>query len=158
MNTGYPEKYYISSGKGSSKFKLVAFDNALLDAGISEYNLLRVSSILPANAVQVDAIDLSKGMPLLTAYARIESNEPDEKIATAVGAAIPSNPADVGVIMEYESYNCTAKEAEAIVIAMLEESMANHNIPYKDIVISSAEAIVPSDGNYVSLISAIAFW
>ena len=43
----YPTEYRLSSGTGTSPHELVAFDNALLSAGISNYNLLKVSSILP---------------------------------------------------------------------------------------------------------------
>ncbi len=36
MNT--PKHYTIVSGKGFSKYRLVVFDNALLNAGIGDYN------------------------------------------------------------------------------------------------------------------------
>ena len=152
----YPESYFISSGKGCSEHQLVAFDKALCDAGIANYNLLKVSSILPAGAIKADKIGLREGSPLLTAYARIDSNSPGDRIATAVGVAIPCDTNNVGVIMEYSGH-CTSAEAETHIRAMCAKAMNNHGIEYNEIVVSSIEAIV-SDDNYLSLISAIAFW
>ena len=151
----YPESYFISSGKGCSEHQLVAFDKALCDAGIANYNLLKVSSILPAGAIKADKIGLREGSPLLTAYARIDSNSPGDRIATAVGVAIPCRNTDVGVIMEYAGH-CTAAEAETHIRAMCAEAMNNHDIEYNEILVSSIDAVV--DDNYLSLISAIAFW
>ena len=152
----YPESYFISSGKGRSKHQLVAFDKALCDAGIANYNLLKVSSILPAGATKVDKIGLREGSPLLTAYARIDSNSPGDRIATAVGVAIPCDNNDVGVIMEHSGHY-TATEAENHIRAMCAEAMKNHGIEYNEILVSSIDAVVDDD-NYLSLISAIAFW
>ena len=83
------KKYYIASGSGQSKYQLVAFDNALIQAGLSNYNLVRVSSILPAMATRRQYVDLELGIPLHTAYATVSSNTPGEKIATAIAVGIP---------------------------------------------------------------------
>ena len=152
----YPKKFLITSGIGHSKNQLVAFDNALINAKISNYNLLKVSSILPAGAKCVKKIDLKEGSPLLTAYARIDSNIPGTRIATAVGAAIPCSKKDIGVIMEFSGY-CTAKEAEDTIKEMCAEAMENHGIPFSEIIVSSIDTVVESN-EYTSLISAISFW
>ena len=152
----YPKSFFISSGLGYSEHQLVAFDNALCNAGLANYNLLKVSSILPAGAKKANKVAVRKGSPLLTAYAHIESNSPGEHIATAVGVAIPCSSDDVGVIMEYSGY-CTATDAEDHIKAMCKEAMSNHGIPYKEIMVSSIEAVV-ENSNYTSLVSAIAFW
>lgn len=152
----YPSHYRISSGRGFSRYKLVAFDNALIDAGISNFNLVRVSSILPSRCTRSKTIDLKQGSPLLTAYATISSNTPGEKIATAVAVGIPENPDDIGIIMEHEEAG-TAKHAEATVRKMVEESMNNHRIKYSEIAVSSIDGIVREEG-HLSLISAIVLW
>ena len=152
----YPDSFFISSGIGISEHQLVAFDNALIDARIANYNLLRVTSILPAGATQANSIELREGSPLLTAFARIDSNTPGDCIATAVGVAIPSSSGDVGVIMEYSGH-CTSLEAEEKIKAMCIEAMHNHGIAYKDILVTSIDAVV-GDNGYTSLISALSFW
>ena len=107
----YPTHFHISSGAGRSKHAMVAFDNALIQAKISNYNLLRVSSILPINCKQEDNISIPFGSLLPTAYATISSSEPNAHIAAAVAVGIPIHDTDIGVIMEYSAH-CTAQEAD----------------------------------------------
>lgn len=153
----YPTKYYIGSGAGASKYKLVAFDNALLDCGISDYNLVKVSSILPMDIKRTSRIELRKGSTLLTAFGHIESNIPGQLISSAVGTAIPVNPYDIGIIMEYAG-TCSLNESKKIVHNMIAEAMENHSIAYEKIIISSKQEKVPDTGEYTSVISAISFW
>ena len=154
MELVYPTHYFIGSGIGVSNHRLVSFDNALLSAGISNYNLLKVSSILPIACVKSDSIDLRQGSPLLVAYSTISSNVPDEKIATAVAAGIPACSESIGIIME--TTGSIALEAEERVRAMVAEAMFNHGIPLDHIESSSIEGTVKN--GYLSLISAIALW
>ena len=45
-----PSSYFIVTGKGESNVsEIVSFDNALIDAGIADYNWVPVSSILPSD-------------------------------------------------------------------------------------------------------------
>jgi len=152
----YPKKFMLCSGTGVADQRLVAFDNALISANIANYNLLKVSSILPIGCVRTDKLDKKLGSALLVAYASISSNELGRTLSSAVAAGIPDNESDVGVIMEFSDY-CDAKTAEATVINMVKEAMKNHNIPCKDI-ISTAEEATVTDSRYVSLISALAMW
>ena len=45
------KNYTIVSGVGKGLTSLSAFDNALLNAGVGDYNLVKVSSILPAKCI-----------------------------------------------------------------------------------------------------------
>ena len=153
----YPKKYFITSGIGRSQYQLVAFDNALLDAGIADYNLVKISSIFPINCQQAKVCDFPpKGSPLLTAYATISSNKKGERIATAVCAAIPEDPDIVGVIMEYSGF-CTAQEAEKTVKIMALEAMQNRKRKVKEVISSAVDCIVKSEG-YTVLVSSISIW
>jgi len=49
-----PKAFFVTSGVGVDLDQTSAFDFALRDAGISECNLVEVSSILPAKAVEID--------------------------------------------------------------------------------------------------------
>ena len=49
-----PKAFFVTSGVGMDPDQSSAFDLALQDAGIGECNLVEVSSILPAKAVEVD--------------------------------------------------------------------------------------------------------
>ena len=152
----YPDKFTIVSGMGEAKERLVAFDNALISAGISNYNLLRVSSILPVNCMRAGKIDKREGSVLLTAYGTISSKQPGEKIASAVSVGIPRHSEDIGVIMEYSGV-CSKEEAESTVREMAREAMINHGILCKEILSSSIEKIVQNN-RYAAVISAIAMW
>jgi arginine decarboxylase len=46
---------HLSSGVGGGPTELVAFDAALMDAGVANYNLLCLSSVIPPNARIVHA-------------------------------------------------------------------------------------------------------
>jgi len=47
-----PSQFFMVAGKGDSEYALNAFDLALLDAGIGNLNLIKVSSILPPLLMQ----------------------------------------------------------------------------------------------------------
>ncbi len=49
-----PKAFFVTSGVGMDTEQANAFDLALRDAGIGECNLVGVSSILPANAVETE--------------------------------------------------------------------------------------------------------
>lgn len=150
----YPTHYYISSGCGTSNNRLVAFDNALMNAGISNYNLVRVSSILPEQVKRSDRVNLRHGSPLLTAYATVSSDKPGIHLSTAIAVGIPVRDEDIGIIMECEGES--ASETEDVAREMVQEAMKNHNIAIKDIQCSSVEGIV--EHGWLSLVSAVAFW
>lgn len=152
----YPKNYMLSSGSASASRKLVAFDAALINAGISNYNLLRVSSILPIGCTRKNSVEKKEGSALLTAYSSISSNTLGETVASAVGVGIPADPERVGVIMEYSGV-CDAKEAVQTVSEMVETAMQNHGIPCKEIQTSSISATVTGD-EYVYVISSVAMW
>lgn len=152
----YPTHFHITSGAGVSKHPLVAFDQALIRAEIANYNLLRVSSILPIGCKREEKMSLCQGALLPTAYATISSCEAGCQLATAVAVGIPARDGDVGVIMEY-SGQCSEEEARETVCSMVREAMKNHEIPMKEILVSSIAGVVPS-GECLSLISAIALW
>lgn len=148
-----PKHYTIVSGKGFSKYKLVAFDNALLEAGIGDYNLVKVSSILPAGCQYEKNIDIEKGSVVYAAYSMVTVEE-KQKVTTAVAVAIPSNIAENGVIFETSSDNC---EAENDVCNMCMEAMENRNKNIKEIK-STSITVSGKSGGYVSGISAVIMW
>ncbi|MDR3206134.1 MAG: pyruvoyl-dependent arginine decarboxylase [Candidatus Methanoplasma sp.] len=57
-----PSGFFVTSGKATSRTSdLNAFDNALFNAGISEQNLVAVSSVIPVGAKECDKKDLPMG-------------------------------------------------------------------------------------------------
>lgn len=56
----------VSSGKGSGPTKLAAFDAALAEAGVSNYNLIYLSSVIPPNSKVSIQEDSKAGLPGLS--------------------------------------------------------------------------------------------
>ncbi len=117
-----PTKFFFVKGKSEGFMPLNAFDGALLDAGVGDTNLVKMSSIIPPRCQEVDPIPLPQGALVPVAYASITSQEPGEVIAAAVAAAIPEDEDHAALIMEYAAKG-TRDEVEATVRKMAEEGM-----------------------------------
>ena len=148
--------YYIGSGTGTGTEKLNSFDNALIEAGVGNYNLVRVSSILPTEGIRKESIDVKEGEPLHVAYASITSNVIGSVVSAAVAVGIPKNSSKIGVIMEYEG-QCSKEEAEHKVISMVREAMECHHIELKNIEMMSSECYISEEKYYTSF-AVVALW
>lgn len=150
-----PSNYILVSGVGSDKFRLVSFDKALFASKIANYNLVKVSSILPPNCKEKYTITAKQGTILFTAYSSISSCE-QGIISSSVGVGIPQSADEVGVIMEF---SCRDNESVAVqhVREMVKNSMELRKIKIQEIKIASAEAIV-SEGVYSTAVAALAMW
>lgn len=107
MMTGTPDLFSLVKGAAEGRTRLNAFDNALINAGVGDTNLVRISSILPPGAVEkdIEAIDLPPGGLIPLAYASIQSTTPGRLISSAVAVGIPEDPEQPGVIMEFEDHS-----------------------------------------------------
>ena len=138
-------KYYnLSASIGYGKTELTSFDDALLNSKIANYNLVKVSSILPAFTVYSSIITIPEGDLLYTAYATQTTNKNGVKISAAIAAGIPSDPHNIGVIMEF-SGNCSLEVAKKNVSQMVVEAMGKRRYDLKEILCEATEAI--GDGN-----------
>lgn len=149
-------KFYINSGIGYGNSYLTSFDDALLQTGVGNYNLIRVSSILPAGAVRQKSVDIEEGSQLHIAYAKISSCNLGEVISAAVSVGIPVNKSNIGVIMElalYDKEKATVEKVEA----MVKEAMENRRYEIEQIVTCSCEAITTENG-YTTVFAGIAMW
>jgi arginine decarboxylase len=142
------------AGIGVSAFELVSFDRALREAGFADYNLLRVSSILPPSVALRPSVDVPKGSLLPIAYGVFSSDEAERTIAAAVSLAFPTDPREVGVIMETEGY-MTEREAHEMVAAMAEEAMEDRNLRIARLEVVAIEAQVEL---YTTVFAGVALW
>lgn len=138
-----PSKFTLVVGCGEGGAPLNAFDSALLDAGIGNLNLIRVSSILPPGARFFSQLEISPGTLTPTAYGYITSSQPGEVIAAAIGVGMSSDT--YGVIMEYEGL-CTKEEAESRVGAMVKEGFQMRNLALKDLLVLGIDHCVEQCG------------
>ena len=148
-----PKYYTLVSGTGENRHTLVAFDMALHEAGIADYNLVKVSSILPPKCEYREIVDIEKGSIIFVAYSTV-SVPANEIATTAVAVAIPANASDNGVIFECFTSNENAKTK---VCDMCSEAMQRRGIAVAEIKSSSA-TIHGKEGMFAVAISAVIMW
>ena len=150
------KKFFLYSGTSNGyKEKLTGFDAALVDAGISCYNLVKVSSIRPPFFSQVNSIDQPEGSILFTAFASL-TGQGKGIISSAVAVGIPCDKSQLGVIMEYSCYN-NKEVAEQKARDMVQTAMLLRVIPIISMVSISVESRLVED-SYSSTIAGVALW
>lgn len=129
-----PNIYTLVKGASEGRTRLNAFDKALLNAGVGDTNLMRMSSILPPAAEQVDVseISLPKGGLIPLAYATIDSTTPGQLISAAIAVGIPEDDREPGVIMEFEDH-APLTNVEEIVRQMVVDGFEYRNRKLKEI-------------------------
>ena len=105
----------LTRGVGRHREKLATFELALRDAGIAEYNHVRVSSIFPPECKLIGRKEamakLSPGQVLYAVIAESATNEPNRLIAASIGVAIPRDRSRYGYLSEHHSYGETDQKA-----------------------------------------------
>ncbi len=154
MIYGIPKTYFFVSGFSEGYTRLNAFDGALLNAGIGNTNLVKVSSIIPPHSKEIRPIELPQGALVPTAYAYVSSNIPGEVISAAVAIALPTNEDQPGLIMEYTAQG-HREEIELIARNMAREGMSMREQEVKEIKSISAEYKVKKIG---AAFAAVILW
>lgn len=95
-----PQHFFLASGSGEASTELNAFDAALMNAGVGDTNLIRMSSILPPGAQEIKPYQLPKGNFVPLAYGERISDQSGAIISAAVAVGIPEDPQEAGLIME----------------------------------------------------------
>ncbi|HCW93683.1 MAG TPA: arginine decarboxylase, pyruvoyl-dependent [Flexistipes sinusarabici] len=149
-----PTKHFFVSGTSEGYTMLNAFDGALLDAGIGNTNLVKMSSIVPPHCKLVDHIKLPQGSLVPVAYASICQAEPGVTLSAAVAAAYPEDESQAGLIMEY-SAPARKDIVEKHVRAMAEKGLERRNLKIKEIRSIAVQTIVESIG---AAFAAVVLW
>lgn len=149
-----PNIYRLVKGKGEGAMSLNAFDMALLDAGVGDTNLVRMSSIVPPACREVADIKLPYGGLIPIAYGTISSTKPGQIISTAVAIGIPEDPTLPGVIMEHED-ELPLAQVEATVRQMTIDAFAYRNRALKEVKSIGIEHVVEQAG---SVFAAVVLW
>ncbi len=110
-----PRKLFLTRGVGVHKEKLTSFEMALREAGIAQFNLVRVSSIFPPGC---KIVTREEGLPLLqpgeivfAVLAEMSTNEAGRRIASSIGVARPTDNDKYGYLSEHHTYGETEQEA-----------------------------------------------
>lgn len=114
MSSLVPKKLFLTRGKGTHEDKLVSFDLALREAGLSTFNLVKVSSILPPRCAVIPSKEglrlLEPGQIVFVVLSKIATNEPNQLISASIGLAIPNIFNHHGYLYEFTAVNMKAEE------------------------------------------------
>jgi arginine decarboxylase len=149
-----PDIYFLASGASGGYTPLNAFDGALLQAGIGNTNIVKMSSIVPPHCTLVDPIDLPPGALVPAAYAAITSDVPGEIISAGIAIALPEDENQNGLIMEYSAKG-ERRQIEEIVRNMAVEGMMLRGWEIKTLKSISVEHTVENIG---AALAAVVLW
>lgn len=152
-----PKKYFITSGVGTSKVSpLNSFDKALKNAGISEYNLVPVSSIIPAGAVEVEKSEIQPGTIIFVVMARQDGyNGELVSAGVAVGKFLRSDGLRYGLVAEGHG-SCDRGELKKKILERLEEMANLRGGVLEEVKVEIASINAPSN-EYATAIAAVVF-
>ncbi|MHA1148676.1 MAG: pyruvoyl-dependent arginine decarboxylase [Promethearchaeota archaeon] len=110
-----PKAVFFVKGTGYHKSELGSFEQALRNAGIEKYNLVRVSSILPPYCLEIPQEDglaqLRSGQIVYTVISRAANNEFNRLICASIGVAKPADQRLYGYLSEYHIFGIQPEKA-----------------------------------------------
>jgi len=123
-----PKQLFLTKGMGRHKERLTSFEMALRSANIAQYNLVKVSSILPPGCKIISKEKglkaLSPGEIVFCVMSENSTNEPHRLIASSVGIAIPREQKEYGYLSEHHSYGQKEEDAGDYVESLAAEMLA----------------------------------
>lgn len=138
-----PTRVFFTKGVGRHREKLQSFELALRAAGISHFNLVRVSSIFPPGckiipkAKGVNA--LGSGQIVHCVMADNASDEAGRLIVASVGLAVPNDRERYGYLSEHHTHGMNQKScgdyAEDLAASMLATTLGlsdEENLSYDE--------------------------
>ncbi len=140
-------KVSITTGKAEGPTKLNAFDNALLDAGIGDINLIKVSSILPAGAEIVNLPEFSAGKMVNTVLSYVSSDHEGDLISAVIAVAVGD---DLGCVVEYSGINHDSGKIKEKAVNMVKYMMQIREKEIRKIIVEQQDHIVKKQGAAVA--------
>lgn len=176
-----PKKVFFTKGVGYHAKELQSFEYALRDAGISQFNLSTISSILPPYCQEVprnEGLNLLKdGQIVFLVMARACAEEKNRLISASIGVAKPKDISHYGYLSEHHAYGEDEKFAgefsEDLAASMLASTLgipfdvdANYDekrqlFMLSDLIVETkninASATVRKQGEYCTTVAAAVF-
>ncbi len=115
MDPFVPRQIFLTKGQGQHKEKLASLEQALREAGIAPFNLVKVSSIFPPGCRLISRKEgikqLHPGQIVFLVMSENSTNEYQRLISASIGLAIPNDPKRYGYLSEHHSFGQDEKEA-----------------------------------------------
>ena len=142
-------KVSITSGNAEGPTKLNAFDNALLDAGIGDVNLIKVSSIIPQGAELVELPKLPAGKMVNTVLSYVSSDHPGDLLCAAIAVAFADQ---LGCVVEHFGVNEDPEMIKDEAESMVRYMMKVRGYKINDIIVECRQHRVKSQGAAVAAV------
>jgi len=126
-------KIKVSSGIGTGPTSLAAFDSALNHAGVANYNLLRLSSVIPPDSVIEVSEKQLKNLPgnwgdrLYVVMAEMRVDTPNNEAWAGIGW-VQDKKTGKGLFVEHEGYS--EKKVRDDITQSLQALMATRNVDF----------------------------
>ncbi len=152
-----PKAFFVTYGVGMDSEQANAFDLALRDAGIGECNLVGVSSILPAQAVETErsSVRITPGNITFCVMSRAEGKS-GEVIGAGIGYGwIGEEQSEFGIICEHHGHHSKeylTKKVQEKLYKMAE--IRDKKILKNELLVESVEV---EKGNFGSVVVALVF-
>ncbi|BAW31640.1 pyruvoyl-dependent arginine decarboxylase [Methanothermobacter sp. MT-2] len=140
-------KVSITSGKSEGPSRLNALDNALLDAGIGDVNLIKVSSIIPPNTRIIRLPPLEPGSMVNCVLSHSISDNKGDIISAAIAVALSDN---IGCVAENSGINKDPKIIREEAIFMVEYMMKRRGEKIKNLIVEEINHKVKECGAVVA--------
>lgn len=136
----------LTAGVATGGTSLNAFDNALRAAGIADFNLIKVTSIVPPDIpishLAPDCLLDGRGMMMPAVYESRSTARKGSAIAVAVGIGIPPQPeGGAGMVFVYSGTGSRNRASQAVK-RMVDEGMRNKGYALHRFEVASAAMVV----------------
>ncbi len=149
-----PTKFFVTSGRAVSKVSdLNAFDEALQNAGLSEQNIVSVSSVLPVGIRQVRQRDLPMGAITFCVLAQQRGGEGE---TISAGIAYGFRDDGLGGYVAEGHMHGTKKSLQEVLEWKMGEMAKMRGIKFKRLEYRIEELSTPMD-HYGACLAAVVF-
>ncbi|WP_052436517.1 pyruvoyl-dependent arginine decarboxylase [Georgenia sp. SUBG003] len=123
----------VSTGSGAGRTQLSAFDAALRDAGVANFNLIRLSSVIPPRSevravAPVDQLTGRHGDRLYCVYAEAHAELPYHEAWAGIAWALHDDGSGAGLFVEHEGPS--KEQVDRDLTASLEDLIAGRGGGY----------------------------
>ncbi|MBE6511653.1 MAG: arginine decarboxylase, pyruvoyl-dependent [Methanobrevibacter olleyae] len=139
----------IVSGVSEGPTELNAFDNALYEAEIGDVNLIKVSSMLGANAKVEKLPKLKAGSMVNCVLSSLTSEKKGDELIACVAVAIGE---ELGCVVEANGSNRNPEEIKNEAIEMVKYMMDKRNVKIKELIVEEAHHTVKEIGSAIAAV------
>ncbi len=128
MHPMVPRQVFFTKGVGKHRQNLQSFEAALREAGIAQFNLVKVSSIFPPGCAIIrrrsGLAKMNPGQIAFCVLAEARTNEPNRLVSAGIGLAVPAKGDRFGYISEHHGFGMTERKTADLVEDMAASMLA----------------------------------